>query len=498
MRNYLVITLGTRDVQIRRDQLPLHGFSEIQEHDRQHTRHYIEKNGVRIAVMENFNFPEFYTIPPREGGRIIYENYELFKPVIDFPIIRDFVREIHQKHGVYYLLMVYTDQQKDMDAGKIKRIKNYLDDTLYFKDIIQRYFQEDPAFDMVIFDEYGIETEVANIDYQYRHFREVKSDLFLVEVSHIARIFLLPQGGIDQINHAITLQLLQAYRSKVVLYQKAENDDLRQLRFPQFFLGDLNRQKILKHLSDYDFGMIGRDLIDNDRIEIYHLAQYAHKRLNLQYDDLDKHILKIRRFDLVGLPLSRWEKLTDIYLAAKINYKQQKYTEFLWRIYTLNENLLRLEVEKVLGVEKEGYMVQPDGSKLNFETALARVAPDLPAFVKSHRTPGGKNIDIDKPGRFAYRCLLPELVRRHLLEMEEEKLLLYDKMANRLERLSFLRNEVAHNLGAATLQQINNTLAKSEPGYNSSKLMDDLHALFGLSSPFGIYDAIKGEIEGKL
>lgn len=498
MQNFLVITLGTRDVQIRKDQLLLNGFSEITEKVGQRICHYIEKNGIRIGVVENFNFPEFYTISPREGGSIIYEHYAMFKPVIEFPIVRDFVHEIHQKHGIHYLLLVYTDQQKDMDAGKIKRKKNFLDDTLYFKDIIQRYFQEDPAFQSVIFDEYGIETEVANIDFQYQHFKVVKSELFLNDVPKISKIFLLPQGGIDQINHAITLQLLQAYRSKVVLYQKAENDNLRQLKFPHFFLKDLNRQKILKHLDDYDFGMIGKDLVENDRLEIYHLAQYAHKRLNLQYDNLDIHILKLRKADFVHKPLSKWEKLIDIYLAAKINYKQQKYTEFLWRIYTLNENLSRIEVEKVLGEEKEGFMILPGGRKLTFEAALAHVASDLPKFVTSSRTPNGRKIDIDKPNRFAYWCLLPELVKRQLFAMDQNRLRLYKKIGERLERLSFLRNEVAHNLGAATLQQINNTLAKTEAGYNSCRLMEDLHELFGMQTPYGIYDDIKTEIDRRL
>src|SRR5690606_25432761 len=152
MQNFRVITLGTRDVQIRKDQLLLNGFSEITEKVGQRICHYIEKNGIRIGVVENFNFPEFYTISPREGGAIIYEHYAMFKPVIEFPIVRDFVHEIHQKHGIHYLLLVYTDQQKDMDAASIKSKNNFPDVTLYFKDIIQRYVQEDPSFQSVIFD----------------------------------------------------------------------------------------------------------------------------------------------------------------------------------------------------------------------------------------------------------------------------------------------------------------------------------------------------------
>ena len=118
MNNYLIITLGTRDVQIKKENLAENCFIEIDEGREQ----FIEKSDIKLKVFQNSNFPEYYTFSPREGGEIVWANYDLFKPVIDFPLIKDFVEQANRDHQIDYMLLIYTDQQVDWDAGRISII----------------------------------------------------------------------------------------------------------------------------------------------------------------------------------------------------------------------------------------------------------------------------------------------------------------------------------------------------------------------------------------
>ncbi|PWJ57822.1 hypothetical protein CLV98_1052 [Dyadobacter jejuensis] len=489
MKNYLIITLGTRDVQIKKEHLIENGFVIHKEGKDQ----FIEKGNIRLKVVENFNFPEFYTFSPREGGQTIRDNYHLFKSVIDFPLTKDFIKQTNRDHQIDYFLMIYTDQQIDWDAGRIRNPKNYLDDTLYFKDILNHYLSEDPDFSKVHFDEYSIQTEVVNIDFQYSHFKEIKQNLFLTDIQNVNQIFLLPQGGIDQINHAVTLQLLQAFKNKVKLFQKSEGQAPRELKFTKHFLNDLNKQKIVKHLNDYDFGMIDKEI--SRPKEIYHLAQYGHKRLNLQYDELAINTNVIASSQFKPIIATPNLKLQDLYLAAKINFKQKAYTEFLWRLYTLNECLFKIEIEKVFG--KMDYLLSRSNEigETKFQRKLNDVNFEFVPKIRKALMSNGEPIDSRNPNRFAYKVLLPELVKTNHLYIKDNILDIYLKVGDKLEYLSKLRNKIAHNLGSATIAQINATLNENEQGYTAKNLFSDLDQIFDLKSEYGIYDDIKAEIE---
>lgn len=482
MKNYLIITLGTRDVQLRKDLIEKSGVFEIQPHGK---NALLFKNDITLNVFFNENFPDYYTVSPREGGEIIDSNPSIFEPYIEFPLIQDVLDQLISSQKIDHLLFVFTDQEQDWLAGKIKVRKNYTDDTLFFKEIIRKALKNNLDWHTVECDEYVVQTEVANIDYQYTHFKEAKSELFLIDPEEIGQIFLLPQGGIDQINHAITLQLLQAFKSKVKLFQKAEGNVPRQLQFTNYFLNDLNKQKILKHLEDYDFGLIDKSLHSDKKV--YNLAQYAYNRLGLKnnqnkpYTDL---LQKDGKYAFLNLDTSDQTKLKDLYLSAKISLKHREFNEFLWKVYTLNENLFTVKIEEKLGKTSKYFNPNYNNNDENIEwiDMLNRNSNELVQALRNQK------IRLNNPNRKAFFALLPILFPNDL------NISIYQRLAENLEIISKKRNELAHRLGSTDKNQINQLFGKS---YSINELIADLDQIFEVKG-YGLYDQIKKEIESLL
>jgi hypothetical protein len=484
MNNYLIITIGTRDVQLRKNLLEtLPGWSMEPRKKGTFEVTAITKNGIEIEASYNKDFPDYFMCSPRISGQVIAKNLAMYEEVLDFPLIRPVLDDLWSKNvTISKVLLIYTDQQTGYDK-KIVKSNNYNNDTIYFREIIQKTIYKHPLLTNAEFDDYVIWEQVANIDYQYDHFAEAHKDLLLGDPEQVKQIFLLPQGGIDQINQAITLQLIQAFKHKVKLLQKAEGTAVQELNFTSRFLNDLNKQKIIKHLEDYDFGMIDKNLHSNKNV--YHLAQYASKRLNLLNNQNKVHLDILQKegnYMYLDLVNSNYSKLIDYYLSSKISLKHQEFNTFLWKMYTLNENLFTIKIEEKLGNIGSYYNPIYGNNEENTKWVekLEQTDSTLLSTLRKNK------VWLNNPSRKASFILLP------ILFPEDKYLPIYVRLAEKLELLSKKRNSLAHGLGATDKNQINQLLGND---YSIDKLLNDLDQLFELESPFGIYDQIRQEIE---
>ncbi|MFN4146871.1 MAG: hypothetical protein ACK4GN_13685 [Runella sp.] len=482
MKNYLIITLGTREVQINKTKLAEYGWENIVNERRSTVK--IQKGDLEIEVTENQSFENYLIVRPRPVGKTIFEHLDDFLPIIELPLIQPLLTKLLKENvQMTDFLLIYTDQESEYMEGKIKEF-NYNQDTLYFKDIISEILQKHPLLQNARPDEYGIFEQVVNIDYQYDHFAESHKELLLGSPEQVKNIYLLPQGGIDQINHAITLQLLQAFKDKVKLYQQPEKAKVAELHFPQKFLRDLNKQKIFKHLEDYEFKLITEDLVNStfpNHKTILALAKYARMKLFLQHSQLEEFKEKLSSYAYITLNKDNNTKLTDLYLSARIDYHQHNYNDLLWRLFTLAENLLRVECETILGDTSSYFKYgREDNTKwINF---LNQKNPNIvPALRK-------KNLSLNGPHRKAFLNMYP------ILFPNDSKKELVQRIGQKLEHLAEKRHEIAHKLSCTDLNQIDNILKNKDPQYQLSHLIKDLDKYFGLSTPFGIYDQIKEDI----
>ncbi|MBL7112183.1 MAG: hypothetical protein ISS19_09610 [Bacteroidales bacterium] len=493
MQNIFIITLGTREVQFLETSLKEHGFL-FPKNDKGLLTHP-ELSGVDFQIIRNDNFPEsFFCQYPRIAGKIILEHWSLFQDVIEFPLIQNALEIIVRDFPLHHFILVYTDQ-KDLDISIPQLDKNFKRDTVYLRDIIRKSLvSKFPGLPNQPEQDIPIEERAIDIDFQYSYFAEKCKTLFESE-ENIRQIFLLAQGGIDQINYALTLQLIQAFGSKVKLWQQAEGEPPNELTFPFLFIEDLNKQKLIEHLENYNFNLIDQNLTSDENV--IRLAEYAFTKLNINYTAFPKNIPS--KFKGKNNLVTRCK---DLYISAKINKKNLDFGNYLWKMFSLLENLYRINCINLLG-EKNYYQSKFEDDKVPNTEWL-----DLLKSIKSDKNNSslynhliaikgrnGRPLKINNPNRHNYReSFIWFCNNRNDFSVHESTQKLIEKIEELLNPLSYKRNKIAHELEPINIQNLNKIMGAG----NIEKLDYLFQKFFDLKSPYGIYDQIKKEIQSQL
>jgi len=287
MQNIFIVTLGTREIQFKIDELAENKF-EIEDLHSSNIKIKHKENNISFEVFKN-NFYENYLYPvqTRTAGKIILENFEIFKKIMYFPLINKPFEKIVKENNLTKFIIVYTDQIDLTDNDKNKQR-----DTLYFAEIIKKhYYEKLEKSGSTDFIDICINKNVTDIDYQYNYFAKKLKEKIKINNNEINKIYLLPQGGIDQINHAFTLQLLQQYKDKVEIWQQAEGKEANQLQFTNLFLKDLLKNQLNSLIDNLNYN--GAIVICNQyksliNKKIIRLLDFAHKRKEMLYKDAIK------------------------------------------------------------------------------------------------------------------------------------------------------------------------------------------------------------------
>lgn len=498
MNSVLVITLGTREVQFQKGVALACGFNIIEKQLK------FPGSDIVLDVYPNQSFRDYFCFAePRTAGCMILKYWKEFKPILMFPIIDQTVHRYIEDPGISILSLVYTDQ-KDLDLDDFSQRNNWNKDTVQFLNIIRKYYSEKwPELFRNDSMDIGITEKVTDIDFLYKEFARKGRQLIHEEID-FNQIFLLAQGGIDQINHALTLQLIQAYKTKVKLLQQPEGADSKELLFPFLFLRDLNRQKLKKHAEDFSFELITEDILafyalasgDNKVSKtIYSLSQYANERLQLRHEQINtKELLQklqphisAELYARMAIPMQNegsydFIKLKDLYIGAKICLKHENYRDFLWKIYTLSENLFKIQVEKRIGIRVKKLRQVPgnkNGDNEKWIQTIRKLNPNLPEFLRS------KAIALDNPNRWSYYWIY-----YYLTTDNKELKAINRRLHENIEKLASQRNSIAHDLKPMSKQKIEKELVKD---YNIECLIRDLDRVLETTG-YGIFENIQQEL----
>ncbi|MES2648157.1 MAG: hypothetical protein V4717_14875 [Bacteroidota bacterium] len=473
--NILVITLGTSDVQI----------SSNLEDEFIVDNSTLKKKGLPdVHLKTNRSYRDTYLLEsPRNDGQLIFDNYPEFEKVLLFPLITPLLNLFRRNEELFQeVWWVYTDQQTERE-----HFKNT--DTLYFKSILQKYFEA--RYSNIHYYDYAITENVKDIDEQYKDF--YRKTLFISNRrADIDRIFLLPQGGIDQINHALTLQLIQMFKSKVSVYQNAELSEPVQLQFPNLFLNDLTKHNVIKHIRDFDFEK-AQDLILGDK-EISYLASYASLRLNLLHHLIDEKKFP-EEYELHWFSLNeikqRRVKLEDLTYAFKIQMKQRKFSDALTKLFTVSENMFKQKIDEYSNENIASYYDNTLKMKVdvnlrwtNFiQTKLGNT------YVNDLKD---KKIDLSNPNAMAYSYLFRWLVSvgKIKIQIDDREIKLLNTV---ITDLRAKRNEINHHLGSITYEEINSIFSKRKI---SMEFFFQLLDAIVQTSGFGVYGQLQRKILG--
>ncbi len=474
LKNVLVITTGTRDVQLN-----IKSFNKdlIEWNEAfSHVSLITEPKNI-IHTYKSSEFPDSLAIVnPRSDGEKVFQNLE-WDQFLCFPIIEnslDFF--LKSNKSIHYILIVITNQNLCVPQSRT--------DTLFFGQIIKRFICKklNLKYDPAPIEFLEIKDDVTDPDTLYPFMEKAAPGLFNLPVQEIEKVYLLAQGGIDQINQTLTLQLIRFFRNKVIQLQKAEGKEVKQLLFPELFLNDLTREQLRKHINDFNFELVTPDLTGND--EILNLAEFADKRLGLDYDARFQYPCVKTDW----LPDNTIEcRLKDLYLSAKIHFRRKVYAVYLWKLFTLSENILHPFINRLFETNIDNLYDK------NFKNDQEN--PEwinkLKQFDGLYEKLKKDKILLNNPNRVAFIKILSYLSKKGKLdETTKQKFEEVHKICKSLNTLNNKRNDIAHYLRPLRSSDI-------EEGFSNGKRIEDLNLeidrYFGLDGPedFGVYNAIQ-------
>lgn len=323
MKNIFIVTLGSREIQFDKIELKTSGFSF---EDKRIVYNKKAKH-ISIDVYENPAYSEFICHTyPRIAGETILNDIDIFKPIIHFPLIDSAFDEIIKNYPVDSIVPVYTDQ-KDLNLDDPKQRNNYNRDTVFYKSILKETYKDKfPQIKDAEFIDISIEKRVTDIDFQYNYFAN-RCKIIFENAQNIENIFLLAQGGIDQINHALTLQLIQAFGDKVHLWQQSEIGQPRHLEFTKHFLKDLVRNQVAS-LIDYGEYYGGYMITKNfkELRFINGLLEFCHLRKHFLFEDANKKINNLGKRAPACLEKYKNRQVEDNEFLKK--FKNESFTVF--------------------------------------------------------------------------------------------------------------------------------------------------------------------------
>lgn len=347
MRRILVVTTGTRDVQIR--------LNEGETADKGLFTYEIpDKGQVSVSVFPHADHPGTMLLTSmRHGCRQLTEDYPFIKDRLIMPIIEPAVKYVLENAGpVDLLLFVVTNQENET---VVQRFRDR--DTVYLPDLAEKFLHDLYHEDIGEFDTYEVYERITDIDLWYDRFEnELRTKKLIEENPGETEVWFMPQGGIDQVNQALTLRLIEHYKN-LKLLQVAENCEPKQLEFPDKFLHNLTRVKARELAKKFHFNEVEALNISNDKT-IRLLADTGSMLMRLDFDSLIRNM----NYGLHNVPdlikeiYESWIRNLNshtinkiLYLTCKVHYYCENADEMLWRLYTLRELMLKPYVAKWIG-----------------------------------------------------------------------------------------------------------------------------------------------------
>lgn len=382
MKNVFIVTLGSREIQFNKSKLESFGFTI---NEKKLIYNDVSKC-ISLDIYENTAYPEYLCHSfPRLAGETILNNLKIFIPVIEFPLIDSAFKEIISKeHPINSFILVYTDQI-DLDVEDPKQRNNFNRDTVFYKSILEKTYKEKfQQLSKTSFSDIPIEEKVSDIDHQYNYFAG-KCKVLFDDKENIENIFLLAQGGIDQINHALTLQLIQNFGKKVHLWQQSEIGEPKLLDFTKFFLEDLLKNQVAS-LVDYGEYYGAYNITKNfSNVTLNTLLEFCHLRKHFLFEEANKKIntgllkiapvlidyraKKVNENGVLKEFMNNSEavfKVIERFYISELYFRIENYTEFVLCFQIFFETLVIQYLNSFFDIEldKNNTKYQAEGNRL--------------------------------------------------------------------------------------------------------------------------------------
>lgn len=329
---------------------------------------YFANIGNRDVKHSNIN-----QVIPRLSGKEWLDKYDTVKSQLDFPILRNgleyALRELNGK-PINRLILFYTDQPESVGE------KYRQSDTLYFAELIKRIIEAQMTDRIDAVELIPITGAPNDYDDMYQFYsKQMESVNHLNTISHV---FFAPSGGTPACNMTMVLHGSRIFqqKSRVILISETPGSTPKSLNISTEIIRSHNRQALEKMTEQYNYNGISSLLRFSDNPKdraLMNLALYAHYRLCLDYQSAIRYLREIQNSALSAEPLlqellhtaelftkeppilhseatkedkeqylqMKREQSCEICLCAIIKFKTGQYTDFVGRIFRIQEGLVR-------------------------------------------------------------------------------------------------------------------------------------------------------------
>ena len=434
---------------------------------------------------------------PRLIGKNWLERFDNVCKHLDFPIIRKGLESVLENLGtrpVDKVVLFFTDQ--DPDATEERHWQN---DTLYFADLTKKLILEKLSGKVIDIELIKITGAPYDYDEMFTYYSKKLEKINNTDSVELA--FLAPAGGIPACNMGLVMHGSRIFgvRSQAILISEVKDATPKYLNIASEIIRSHNRSALNKMLDNFNFGGVDNLLAtakDSKDISLRHLAQYVQYRLSLDFTSaleiLDQANFSLITDDSVFIEQIRQDtirftyeteplhsaanenvkkqycdlkrfQLCEICLNALIKYKSRQYTDFVGRIFRLQEGAARWFFEYYTG----------------YSTNIGRKFSYKDDFDKYSHTPAGKDFVeyLKKKKRKNYRyepnrIILTKFWDFYLINNSDSSKDLYPEMltfCKKIDNLGDLRNEssLAHGFAAITAGIIADK-------YHKGIIMDDV------------------------
>ena len=453
MKTILILTTGSRDVQLKsreQDSVASGTF------DYSYTGPGGRESSVQVVA--HHEHPESYALKSmRAGCRQLKRDYEQVRPFLSFPMIAPAVEYVLNRHGkIDEILFVVTDQAKEDVSASFKE-----KDTIHLPPLARRYLNDLYPGKIDLYSQMDVNKCLADIDYWYDQFDEyLKNREVLDEPRGEAAVYFLPQGGIDQINQALTLRLIEYYPELKQL-QVPEGRPVRELKFPEKFLFNITRHKMREMAERYHFAAV-RELNLTRHVEIDLLAGLGDALVKMDRKEMSRLVFSgkyrhaVDSLPVVGKMISLFledENVRSVqrlvYLSARIKYEQGLAGETLWRLATLNELLLKAPVVELLDWKYPG-------EKKPFRSLNEAIKANNPLFeyLKKNKVFSG---DFVHPSSRLYAEILAFFREKEGKQFPDQST---EKLVNMLKKFLDPRNMLIHQAIGISISELDEVCKK--------------------------------------
>lgn len=482
MKAKLIITLGTRDLQIK------------PEAEGKYQGEIFKDKTGRVS-----NQIPTYT---REFGAYLLDVLENIPDEIDLndfqlPMLQSALDYVEQREPEFDLVLIATDQEKSDSNDRYRK-----QDSIHIATFLQKVLGKAVAGSIDVVPIGG-----SHIQEMGAMYNQMRDDLFLRETSPMhpksaERFYVMPQGGIDSINTSLLLNGIEFYLDAVFL-RKSESEDCVQVQsFPNQHKQRLLKGNIKQLLNSYQFYAVSKLLDDFSEAQM--LARYAHRRYVLDHEgawQLWSEFNATKKFLIdsekvkkeISLSNDRGQvlhaKIKDILLSTKLDYDNGDYSGSLMKLFILQENFMDYLLKDYLPPLNEIYnpLIPKGENNLDWKLEVERIK----SLLGKKKI---KDVFLNNPSPKAYKAIWNSLIAEKYIKVSGSEHDLVNNCWVLLNDLKALRNNLTHGGIGVSVSLLNQTVVKSSVDMHT---MDDLfRSLSKLYKVKGLghFDTLREEI----